>query len=289
MATVQLDTLVDAQLDFSPTVSGQVRTGVIFDLPIDSDPDPTILQKAFNILFNTVGFTWGSLYQTGSNLVLQRIVVKPINADSVQFWLYYATPTGGMVPGAYIYRDSTYMVEREDNVLPGTRQIIKCSFVSTTSPQLSVPVDSTPIRFLYPLRAITISAMILGLVPPDLSNLPGRVNADVWMGLDPGYWLMTECETDTKQFTGYYTVAAKVITQIDQDWSILVILKNTVSGRDVDVAETDRENIFAPPYPLDAPTIIYPFNSASQPDSTKGIMRVCPYAAVEFGPLLGNT
>jgi hypothetical protein len=281
--TLTIDKVRGASLeqDLSTGFTRVVRAGTVDNIDLASGNDPEAL---INVL-GTSGFPQLNETMPGQpNLTVRRISIQPslTKLRRVYVTWEYSNDTS-LIPTAYLVRDDAFLQEVETNLIPGTFIPIRVNWQNPSASTDKVPADNVTFRFGMPIRAVSISGLKYGS-PSGYQSSVGTVNNALWTGRAAGWWRLDRYATEINRVNGTYTYNALAVSRSYGDWSEYGVLRNTQTGRYVDIATADRAAAVALPY---AQGIIYP--TATPSTSNKGLVRVGPYYTASFSAIFGFT
>jgi len=309
--TVKLDTAHNAQLEIDGTVK-RIRRGA-FWMGLDGGTPADVLWQCVTAAGMPIlaAGTPNAPYPGQSDLLYTSLRVVSTSGATASGYLIYETPSG-FPATAYLIKDSSQLMTYETNMYPGTRYPIYIAGGSfdtdvdngdgsiTTTTNL-VPGDNCTMRFRMRVRQKSITKLVYGqIIRPtgsflfgndnpffgpqgtaDNSDAVGQVNDDSWGGKPKGHWLIDGYETDTYKYQGYYILNASAICRSSPgmpnfDWSETGILRNTITGKYVQVKKDDIDALMALPYDF-----------GQIGDNTKGVVRAGPYTLTSFPTVFG--
>lgn len=281
------DTVEGSELDYS-RIFGQgskTRGGLVTGV----DGDPT---TAMEQCITAIGLQLGaSMNVGGQTMVFNRIVAKALGGDSMRVQLIFeAVPFG--TPTAYQVTCKTSLQGYDRDTYPGSGLPIRCpAWTDTTpgktivnpttghtehAPSATIPADNVTMPFLRPIREVTISGVKYG-VPKEgqYEENIGYANASQWRGKGPGFWVISAGGTDASRFSGYYSFNIGCMTQNNEPWSQIGILRNRQTGRYIDGSAADIKALQALPY------------AYGEIGTKPGIVRVGKFDTIDFDAAFG--
>jgi hypothetical protein len=293
-AVLVLDNIEDAQIETRGLMVRVIRTGYLTGMASAStDPDPAVMYAAIGIVIAQAGAAYpGNPLlpaddPANTSIPLAGVVLKPFSNDAFFVRIFYET-IGGLQPSAYIIRDRAYTATHQTNLVPGTNELIQCSWEgaavgSDAAP--TVPADSITMTFNLPVRGFSVSGLVYGTSTGANQNYVGYVNDDPWptdgrrVGAqrDAGWWQLVEYSEDESVYSGYYSYSGTAISRSWRDWSESGILRNSLTGRYVKVDQAD----------IDAQELLDYKHGMINTVVNKGIVRVGPYPMTDFKAIFG--
>jgi hypothetical protein len=285
MATSTFNLIEDGELESTLNVSRFVVKGIISGITADSGNDQEILWRALAACA-TAGRALNSELSGHPGILLQRIVLRGFTNDGCYVWLYYETPNFGGTPvSALLVRDRQTMTSNRSNsfvdangkrrpiaVRGGTFTVSQGTGASIT---VKIDDDIATLDGLDPCWVVEISGLTYGARSNNGRSIFGRVNSDSFMGLGPGYWLVTENETDISRYQSYFTFSFAAASRVTKDWSEITYLRSELTGKFIKPKDTDINILNGGNY----------VNDLVQVD---GASRVGRYPMAPFAPVFGG-
>lgn len=277
MATeIILDTVENSSAEMFGSTGRHVRGGMAVGL--DTSGSPADLM--WSVLSLPGMPTAGQAHPTQPALRFNRVLMQGASGNAVKFQLVYETFNPFGPASAYFITDDTYVSNYTTNMLPITRQPIRCSSVGVDG-GLDIREDFVPMSFYRPMRAVNVTALVYGSPDGDPNGIHvGEVNNATWRGLPVGYWLLMRYYTNFSKYHGYYQKELQAVSRVTEDWSETGILRNTQTGRFAKIAPGAIEGNLANSYNFG-----YIPNEAAT--STHGFVRIGPYQLGNFDILFG--
>jgi hypothetical protein len=267
------DTVDGSEIEHNYTSSTRIRGGLVVGL--HGDPSQALEQ----IIAASGMPKFGDVINSnGRTLYLKNIRAKAIGADMARVALTYDSVFSSETSSAYLIRTRSYLTTYETNMLPGTRVPIRIDLYADPDHGFNVvPADNVTFRFQRPMRSIEVSGLKFGAPPTDdkYEKNIGYANAGPFRGLARGYWVLTDGGVDLSRYKGFYTWNLSALTRNTEDWSETGILRDSRTGKFVNVLPADIAALLALPYDYG---IIGKRN---------GIIRVGPYPVTDFATLFG--
>jgi hypothetical protein len=257
--------------------------------------------------------------------VLMRIVIQPDpNSDSsATAQLIYETAQfgAGQPPSTFVITDKSALTTRQTHYIPGINRKQKISLAWEPHPdkpyEPGVPEDLVTISILFPMRVMTIDALIYGR-PTEGQDFVGYVNGALWPTLpggafpnlifeygdatfptasrlqkDKGFWLLTEYATQRSRYSGYFTLSAQAQSRVIEDWSECIQLRDKKTGRFVQISKTIDLGDAIIAALMAAPYQYGIVRGTPQPGNNDnmtrnvGVARVGPYPSTDFVQIFG--
>jgi len=274
MATeILFDTVEDSALEVIGVVARHSRGALITGLPTTGDPADLL----FSVLTLAGMPTAGQVHPTRPDLKFNRVLVRGVSADSVRVQLVYETFNPGGPASAYLITFESYIGSYQTNIMPGTRQPIRCSFTDATS-GLSIQEDFITFGIDRAMRAVSVQALMYGSPDGELNDqYVNFCNSDTWRGLEIGYWRLMRFRTSISRYAGYYMRDMLAVTKTNEDWSVFGVLRNSATGRFAPVSQAAIDSIAGMTY---TPMTVLG-------GGTNGFVRACPYDVIPFELLFG--
>jgi hypothetical protein len=266
-----------------------IRMGTVKDLDVNTD-------AKFDVLFAAMTAsgvpTEGSSHPSRGGLILRKIQVVGVSGNTARIALIYESDenTALSSSGSLIFTvtdDST--LERFETTFVRGRLIWTNGFVTTASGKMKyIPNEPVPMRLFRSLRSVTARGLVKGVLTeggienanlngvalPKPSQVMNRVNKTTWLGLQPGYWMITGYRTMAANYPGFFGVEVSAATKTDEDWSHTGILINKLTGNPVRPDDAELQAALAKPWQVD-------------PVRGNGFVREFPYLTTEFRDLFG--
>jgi hypothetical protein len=291
MATLTLNTIT-GQIDAEIYDKRMVQTGIVEGLDTSVDEHLLLWQVLQVLAANNYTFDPPTaLDPTLPNIILRRVRVVGVTADTCLIALYWQTPDLGP-PTIFSIRNATRLASYQTDLLPGTRKPLRIPDVIVKG-GYTVPGDNVLFNFLRPLEEIGIYSLTYGSPRVNNGNV-GRVNDRAWPNVAPslptfgghkpndyqknkGYWLLSEWTTDTQKYSGYYSTQGSAVSRVNEDWSESGMLIDRATGKRVELIDSDATAtaMMAPEYSYG---IIY---------ASEGMIRVGPYDVTNFSTIFG--
>lgn len=296
MATLLLDTVQDAAMEFDYGILRRTRTGTVSGLAVAPGTSCSYTLETIYGILAAAGHVQGGNYLGDdgtviAGLYLQNVQIKAISATDYRLLMTY-TSERGQTPSTYIIEDGTAVTQVETSMIPGTRIPLRMGWQSA-SPDVSasIPADSLTFSIMMPIRTVRITALKYGEPVSDNQDLVGCVNNATWYGRDIGHWMVWDYDTSESKYSGYYTLQAeaRAMAKWAGDWSQTQILKDSVTGKYVKVYDADWVPLRAAKYKYGIISIGQQDVSALGPDDVgySGVMRVGFYPTIDFTSLFG--
>jgi hypothetical protein len=271
---------------------------------IDTSDDWLVMHRAIEALAgNTPPVKVGDFHPSGDGTQLWRLRVIPFRDDAVRVVLTFEKPLLNWTPTAYVIRDRGYMTEWETEFLFGSKRqplfLVHEYETVFTSPidkdkttLRSRMTDAARHRALRPMKVLNVSGLKYGTPPAAIKNSLGYVNDATWQGLDKGYWLMMDYQTDVAKFAGYYTYSASAITKIREDWGEPSMLRDHLAGKLVQIdpdakrAAQLAEDFMKQPYEYGMKQLTTT-DSVSGTTLMKGLGKIGDYETTSFSAIFG--
>lgn len=219
----------------------------------------------------------GQSHPTRPELKYNRVLLRGVSGDSVRAQFIYETFNPSGPASAYYITHDSFTQSFQTNMVPGTRVPIRVSYEDPVT-GLKIPEDYVTFTFDRTMKAISVTALIYG--NPEGSTdgaYVNRANDSAWQGLPIGYWRTLRYKTSYAKFSGYYQKEMTALTKVDEDWSEMGILRNSVTGRFAKVLESNITACLSATYAY-----------GIQPGtSTLGFVRVGPYRTANFASIFG--
>jgi hypothetical protein len=313
MPTLVLDKIIGAELDATRLSSRCVRSGHINDIELADTNDPNALASVMEFLFGE-GIIWQSpLSQEYPSLLLGRIQVlpEPAKTNRVNLKLTYETAqiTGNQT--VFMVRDRSYSQQVTRCTIPGTHQVITCSWDILEASSTTRITDVLFFNINTTVRAIQITSLQYGrpeggfadyvnyvnnaewptgeitFASPDNTGMPSSIGLNSATSYPIGYWRIANYGTEYNRTQATTLTQAEAITQTIEDWSTVGILRNEKTGKypfaSMEPAEQEAERaaMMAEEY---SHGIIWPLNDIN---TAKGIVKFGAYPLTDFFLLMG--
>jgi hypothetical protein len=270
---------------------------------IDTSDDWLVMHKAIELLAaHDPPIRLGEFHPSGDGTQLWRLRVIPFRDDAVRVVLTFEKPLLNWTPTAYVIRDRGYMTEWETEFLFGSQRrplfLVHEFDTVTVDPSGDKTTLKTTLRdaarhrAFRPMKVLNVSGLKYGTPPAVIKNSLGYVNDATWQGLDKGYWLMFDYQTDVAKFAGYYTYSASAITKIREDWGEPSMLTNHLTGKRIEIdpdpvkAAKLAEDFMKEPYEYGMKQLTVT-DSASGKTLKKGLAKIGDYETISFGSIFG--
>jgi hypothetical protein len=282
MAATLLPDIIDgAILDNGTDFVRAVRSFHVKDINVQGVGfDPLVLVKSLQ----AAGMPQlNDLHPVGNPyLRVVRQIVRGIANDQCRVEVVYETPQfgGGVVTpgGAFILTDSTSLVSEQVQLDgSGKALMVKLGLAEALA---FIPGQQLTMSRLSPLRVIALTGTVEASTQ-QMDNCRmaiGRVNNQTWAGLDRGYWLCSQFDSETQDLGESYQVRAQFTTHQYRDWKSYGFWKNAVGEleQETTTAQGDTENMMKAGYVF------------GQTYGSHGFMTVGFYDFADFGAIFGN-
>jgi hypothetical protein len=197
-------------------------------------------------------------------------------SDAARIRITYSTPTIKQQPvggGGFVLEDDVTLTQASTQFVPGTSRkplLIKQNFAG-------IPIQTylATLNYQKPIRTITLSGLFTS--PAKVAAIRaaiGKVNADPFLDLPRGYWLLTGLNSRTSDGGGSYGGTIQMATQVNQDWSHLIVMRDRHTDQFVTVTDSDIADVMALGYDYG--------NIGASISEGKGFARVGPYETANF-------
>jgi hypothetical protein len=291
MPTLTLDTVAGSYVEMAGQTGGRVtRTGIVEGLPTAGvDPSDVLFLAGTATGMPAIG----AAHPTRSNLILASIGVYGIAADIARVELNYE-PFGGAPGVSYVIEISSSAATYESNMMPKTKTPIAVKFTpAVPDKDFAIPMGLVTMTMLRPLARVVVTQLRQGTLDVNTcatfaANV-GNVNNALWMKYPAGAWLITNAGAAVSKYSGTYQTRIEATRQGDDLWSYYGVLQNQQTGKfayeEQQVGLTSGTAaqlaaLVAKPY---APLTMDPPSGTG----SNGIVRVDPYAAINFSTLFG--
>lgn len=329
--SVTLDVVPDSAIDTPSSSlalpSRFVRAGTVNGIDVSVVAGSPKYEAMFQAQQAVVAADAASPLTNYPGYVLRRILLSPLSDTSAKALLIYETVVFGIgvPPSTYVLADDAFLTTRTTSYVPGSRQKITVAWDPPPSKiqEEGIAEDAVEMSILFPMRTLTVSALIYGY-PTFGQDKIGYTNNAAWptaptgpitvtggtltaplaltvrgfdafagtgmpSSLPKGYWLLSRYATAQNRIGGYYQLEAQAITRVVEDWSECGMLKNLKTGKFVDVGDTIAKgdtiitNLFSTAYS-------YGVTRGTDPDDgsrNTGVVRVGPYKLADFTAIFG--
>lgn len=278
MADSVFQIIEGSQLVDSATSRLLLTRGLITNIQADSDPDPEIIWRA-KTACEAAGYVMGSaLNVLHPEMIYQQLVIRGFTNNGCIVELRHETPVFGGAATALILRNRSYVSSINTNMYrdtAGNVHGIRVPGITIEGEQ--VGDDLGTISMLKPMRARQVFALTYGQPANGGEDAVGFVNNANWQSKPPGFWLMTEFETDISRYSGYYTMQATAITQVTHPWVYFSTLQSRQTGRYAQIAAAEIANLGNLPY----------LPGSLTQATGGGMVRVDPYLFANFAAIFG--
>jgi hypothetical protein len=241
--------------------------------------------------------------------VLQSILLDPISDTQAIARLLYETVVfgQGIPPSTYVLTDGGQLTTVATNFIINADGKRRKLALSWDPPKLTgakrISEDLVTHGFLFPDRVLQVDALIYGRPTNGqgylrhVNNATWPTQAPTWPGqpvsgptpLGRAYWLLSEYVTRMSRIGGYYTLSARAISRVVADWSEMIILQDTHTGKFVQVGSTPAKGdaiidaLFEQPYVNDVVQGVDPEKGGR----FTGVARVGAYPLADFHAIFG--
>jgi len=136
-------------------------------------------------------------------------------------------PKGQSTANVWTFRDSTGLQSIQTSINPADNgRPIYVQYAPAGDKNAAKRTSIVPVPYMRPVRVYIATGT--STTPPvdDIRNSVGMVNGDKFLGLNPGFWLYTGLDVDTKDWGKTYQIEIRLSTLVNEDWSSYAVAKN---------------------------------------------------------------